>query len=65
MRKLEKDARQSPEKKPKQSEIRAPRIPFEPVPLHVPVHMPEPRRNDRREESISEPRGVVIIDYGE
>lgn len=63
MRKLQKDARQQRseiEKKPKE-----PRVPFEPIPLHVPLNAPEQRPVERLEESISSPRGVVIIDYGE
>lgn len=65
MRKLEKTARQSPETKPeppRPDEMRAPRVPFEPVPLHVPVQVPQ--QDSYCEESISSPRGVVIIDYG-
>ncbi len=68
MKKLQdKLARQSPERKPKsrRDEMHAPRpVPFEPVPLHIPVQVPQPPSNGRREESISEPRGVVVIDYG-
>lgn len=66
MRKLEKQARQAPSKKPKEKQpdtMRAPRIPFEPVPLHIPALPPENHRR-RDEQSIAEPRGVMIIDYG-
>ena len=62
LRKLQKDARQS-EKKPK--ERPSIRIPFEPIPLHVPVRVPDQGPADRREDSISTPRGVIVIDYGD